>query len=210
MMKIAIRSTQDQKAELIEKSFAKNINVQWIEPNTSIKNISADVFFDLLFDDMNISNNEFIYDKPVFVDAVNCTCYEISRPNYIRLNAWNGFLKRAVTELAVNNITTQRIAEDIFAEIGWKYVFTKDDYGFIAARILAMIINEAYFVLEDKVSVKEEVDTAMKLGTNYPFGPFEWSEKINLRKIMHLLERLSSADKRYTVSPLLVHECQQF
>jgi 3-hydroxybutyryl-CoA dehydrogenase len=209
-MKIVIRSTQDQKAELIEKGFAKSINVQWIESNISIKNIDSDVVFDLLFDDINISNNEFIEDKPVFVDAVNCTCNEINRANYIRLNAWHGFLKRPITELAVNNTTTQKSAEYIFAEIGWKYVFTNDDYGFIAARILAMIINEAYFALEDKVSMKGEIDVAMKLGTNYPFGPFEWSEKINLSKIMRLLERLSKADKRYTASPLLVHECQQF
>jgi 3-hydroxybutyryl-CoA dehydrogenase len=210
MMNIAIRSTQDQKSELIEKGFTENVNVQWIESNKTIKDVKAHVFFDLTFDDMNIAENEFIDDKPVFVHAVNCTCSEINRPNYIRLNAWAGFMQRPLIELAVNNINIQKIAENIFNEIGWKYVFTNDNYGFIAARIIAAIINEAFFTLENKVSTKEEIDVAMKLGTNYPFGPFEWSEKIGLANIMYLLKQLSKIDDRYTASPLLVHEYQQF
>jgi 3-hydroxybutyryl-CoA dehydrogenase len=163
-----------------------------------------------LFDDLNIANNVFIDDKPVFVHAVNCTCSKINKPNYIRLNAWAGFMKRPLIELATNNENIRGIAEDIFTEIGWKYIFINDEAGFIAARIIAAIINEAFFALEDKVSTKQEIDIAMRSGTNYPFGPFEWSEKIGLTNIMHLLEYLSKNDKRYTPSPLLVHECQQF
>jgi 3-hydroxyacyl-CoA dehydrogenase len=45
-----------------------------------------------------------------------------------------------------------------------------------------MIINEAYFALEDNVSTKAETDIAMKLGTNYPYGPFEWGQLIGLKK----------------------------
>lgn len=209
MMNIAIRASQDQQTELIEKGFAENVNVQWIESNKTIRDVNADVFFDLLFDDINIEANKFINDKPVFVHAVNCTCSEINRTNYIRLNAWSGFLQRPLIELAVNNEHNKRIAEDILMKIGWKYIFTKDDYGFIAARIIAMIINEAFFALEDKVSTKEEIDVAMKSGTNYPLGPFEWSQKIGLQNIMHLLQQLLKCDERYTLSTLFVHECQQ-
>ena len=75
-----------------------------------------------------------------------------------------------------------------------------DDYGFIAARIIAMIINEAYYALEENVSTKEQIDIAMKLGTNYPYGPFEWSEKIGIEKIYLLLEKLSVQNKRYTIA----------
>ncbi len=210
MVNIAIRASQDQKSELIEKGFSENVNVQWIGSNKTIRDVKADAFFDLLFDDMNIAGNEFINDKPVFVHAVNCTCIEINRPNYIRLNAWVGFMKRPLIELAANNENIKRITEDVFAKLGWKYIFTNDDYGFIAARIIAMIINEAFFALEDKVSTKEEIDVAMRSGTNYPFGPFEWSEKIGLANIMHLLQRLSKNDDRYIPSSLFVHECQQF
>ena len=55
--------------------------------------------------------------------------------------------------------------------------------GFITARVIAMIINEAFFALQENVSSKEEIDTAMRLGTNYPYGPFEWTKLIGIDKI---------------------------
>jgi 3-hydroxybutyryl-CoA dehydrogenase len=76
----------------------------------------------------------------------------------------------------------------------------------IAPRIIAMIVNEAYFGLEDNISTKNEIDIAMKLGTNYPYGPFEWSEKIGLHNIYQLLINLSKQDKRYTPANLLATE----
>jgi 3-hydroxybutyryl-CoA dehydrogenase len=43
----------------------------------------------------------------------------------------------------------------------------------------------------------------MKLGTSYPYGPFEWSEKIGLARVNELLTELSHDDKRYTPAPAL-------
>jgi 3-hydroxybutyryl-CoA dehydrogenase len=40
-------------------------------------------------------------------------------------------------------------------------------------------------VWDDEISTKAEIDIAMKLGTNYPYGPFEWSEKSGWKKYMH-------------------------
>jgi 3-hydroxybutyryl-CoA dehydrogenase len=209
-MNIAIRATLHQQQELIEKGFAENIIVQWIEPHNEFSIRAADVFFDLIFNDVDITTNRFINDKPVFVHAVNCTCAAINKPNYIRLNAWNGFLSRSVFELACNNIEFKNIAENIFHTLGWQYTWVTDDYGFIAARIIAMIINEAYYALAENVSTKEQIDIAMKLGTNYPYGPFEWSEKIGLNNILNLLQKLCKQNERYSISALLVHESQQF
>ena len=78
----------------------------------------------------------------------------------------------------------------------------------IALRIIAMIVNEAYFALGDGISTKEEIDTAMKLGTNYPYGPFEWSEKIGLKKIYALLQNLGNSGERYLVAPLLKYDIE--
>ena len=81
-----------------------------------------------------------------------------------------------------------------------------DITGFISLRVVASIINEAYFALEQQVSSKEEIDTAMKLGTNYPYGPFEWSEKIGLKNIYSLLRHLTVEQKRYEPAALLTKE----
>jgi 3-hydroxybutyryl-CoA dehydrogenase len=78
----------------------------------------------------------------------------------------------------------------------------------VAAKIIAMIINEAYFALGENISTKNEIDVAMKLGTNYPYGPFEWSEKIGLKKIYALLKKLCEKDSRYNIAPAMENELQ--
>ena len=78
-----------------------------------------------------------------------------------------------------------------------------DEPGFITARVIAMIINEAWFALEEGVSTKEEIDTAMKLGTNYPYGPFEWGNQIGLKNIYTLLDKLNTDNPRYRPAELM-------
>ena len=96
--------------------------------------------------------------------------------------------------------------EAVFKMLNIKINFVKDEPGFISARVIAMIINEAYFALEDNVSSKIEIDTAMKLGTNYPFGPFEWALQIGTGNILALLQKLYLTDSRYKPSQLLAKE----
>lgn len=205
-MNIVIRSTADQKKELLQKGFGNATDVQWVHADEKLYSIQANVFFDLTFNDNAVAQNEFINNAIVFNHGVNCVCSEINKPNYVRLNAWPGFLGRNLTELACSNEVTKKNAAEIFKQLGWNCVWVKDDYGLIAARIISMIINEAYYALEENVSTKEQIDIAMKLGTNYPFGPFEWSAKIGLHNILQLLKQLQKHDERYSMSSLLIKE----
>jgi 3-hydroxybutyryl-CoA dehydrogenase len=122
------------------------------------------------------------------------------------MNAWNSFLNRPIWEIATDDETKNQKAISLLEKLGHKAVAVPDEPGFIAARIIAMIINEAYFALEEKVSTKKEMDIAMKLGTNYPFGPFEWAQIIGLSKIAKLLEKLYLTDERYITAPALLEE----
>ena len=92
------------------------------------------------------------------------------------------------------------------SELGKTIEWTPDIPGFISARILSAIINEAYFTLEEGVSSKEEIDMAMKLGTNYPSGPFEWGKKIGLNNILSLLNKMAEINSRYKPAALLEEE----
>lgn len=78
-------------------------------------------------------------------------------------------------------------------------------HGFIYPRTISMLINEAYYSLEDKLAEKEDMDTAMKFGVNYPMGLFEWSELVGARPIAMLLEDLYQVTKepRYRLCPAL-------
>ena len=71
-----------------------------------------------------------------------------------------------------------------------------------------MIINEAYYTLQEGTASRADIDTAMKLGTNYPFGPFEWSKRIGIKTIVKLLDNIyaDTHDERYKICPLLRSE----
>ncbi len=202
-MLVAIYADEVQKNEIFSKGINKEIEIVWM--NNLQQNKNADIYFDLLFDETDISKNNFIADAPVFANAVITAASELPS-NYIRINAWNSFLKRELLEVAVANEKLKEKATLILNKLGWKFIWTPDVPGMIAARIISMIINEAYFALGEKVSTKEEIDIAMKLGTNYPYGPFEWSEKIGLQKICLLLKKMNEKERRYEIAPLLIEE----
>lgn len=63
---------------------------------------------------------------------------------------------------------------------------------YILARVLAAILNEAALALDEGVATREDIDTAMKLGTNYPKGPLAWSDEIGPRTVRGLLTELNS------------------
>ncbi|RYG08652.1 MAG: 3-hydroxybutyryl-CoA dehydrogenase, partial [Chitinophagaceae bacterium] len=63
------------------------------------------------------------------------------------------------------------------------------------------IINEAWYALGDGVSTESEIDTAMKLGTNYPYGPFEWGHIIGMKNVYDLLQQMAVEHAKYTPAP---------
>lgn len=194
-MRIAVKATIEQRNELMLKPFSPESELIWVETDIP----EADIYLDLCFEERG-AFFVTVLDKPVFVNAVITTNTNLPS-NVIRINAWPGFLKKEVIEMAVKHDTS--VFENALNALGWKYHLVPDVPGMIAARVLAMIINEAYFGLGDGISTKADIDTAMKLGTNYPYGPFEWADNIGLHRIYQLLKHLSEEDKRYTPAPEL-------
>lgn len=80
-----------------------------------------------------------------------------------------------------------------------------DTPGLIVARTLAMLINEAADAVQQGVCSEADADRAMKLGVNYPAGPFEWLAGWNSPAVIELLDRLDEyyRGERYRVSPWL-------
>lgn len=90
---------------------------------------------------------------------------------------------------------------DLFENTFW----VEDRAGMINLRIVSLIINEAYLVLQEHTANENDIDTAMKLGTNYPFGPIEWSQRIGLDVVYNILQSMHNeyGDDRYRITPLL-------
>ncbi len=203
-MKVVIIATNEQKKEIGIKDTSDNISLIFINSLSEIDRIED---FDLiLLLTGTITQDAFNThaDKHVVIHSVVDTLADKKLPfNYSRINAWPGFLKRPVWEIASND---EKAVDLLLKEMGWNVVFVHDSPGLVAARVISMIINEAYFALEEKVSTTEEIDLAMQLGTNYPAGPFEWKNAIGIQNIYALLQKLSETDKRYIIAPLLEAE----
>jgi len=176
-------------------------SIEWVRlqnPDQGQQHSDIDLFIDLDFtmDPDRIEKLGRHLPAPILINAVVPTLREIQHP-FIRINAWPGFLERSIHELVTPDETTALRIAGLYRQLGKQYKIVPDIPGMISARILATIINEAYYTLQEEVSTATEIDTAMKLGTNYPMGPFEWCERIGHENIYELLKVLSKTESRY-------------
>lgn len=83
--------------------------------------------------------------------------------------------------------------------------FVEDGPCTTSARLVVMIINEAFLTLSEGVANEADIDLAMKLGTGYPFGPFEWATHIGNAEALRMLKTLQAFHQsiRYQPAPLL-------
>ena len=89
--------------------------------------------------------------------------------------------------------------------LGFEPVQLADTPGLVVARTIAMLVNEAADAVQQGVCTPEGTDIAMKLGVNYPAGPFEWLAGWSPQGVVRILESLDEAyrGERYRVSPWL-------
>jgi len=206
-MIVAVLADDLLKQELLTKQTAGDVSFIWVDSIRALTITEADVYIDLLFqmDAERTHHLKRLLPKPVLVNAVAWSTKRIGA-DFIRINAWPTLLHRSITEVAIPTAVQQETVKQIFDKLQWSYRLVPDIAGMITARVIAMIVNEAYYTLEAHVSSREEIDIAMKLGTSYPYGPFEWSTRIGLKYIYELLNELSHDDKRYLPAVLLQWE----
>ena len=210
-MKLAVVTNDNLKEELLSGSIKDEHEIVWIRSSSELS-IHTDVngVIDLLFErnGYDVTYLKSFLPGTVLINSINRTIAEIGLP-FTRINGWPGFLKGNIAEVACADNSDKKEVEKILMALNKKAEWVPDIKGFVSTRIVSMIINEAYFALEENVSNKEDIDTAMKLGTNYPYGPFEWGRKIGLKNVAGLLTELSLTEKRYRPATLLVKESGQ-
>jgi 3-hydroxybutyryl-CoA dehydrogenase len=203
-MQLVVLTDDILKEELLSNGKTAEVEITWIQKAEQFnEHRQADIYCDLLFDAsagrIQILKN---ISRPVIINSVDKTLESLQVP-FIRVNGWPGFLKSPIIEASCPDNSKKDNAEFFFSVFNKRIEWLPDDPGFVSARIVAMIINEAYFALGEGVTTKEEIDVAMKLGTNYPYGPFEWCEKIGIKKIYSLLIELSKINSRYKPAKVL-------
>ena len=98
--------------------------------------------------------------------------------------------------------TVNAVAE----KMGKTTVLSRDMPGFIVNRVLMPYINEAVYALYEGIASVEDIDTAMKLGTNVPMGPLTLADFIGLDTCLAIMEVLHDGmggDSKYRPCPLL-------
>ncbi|NIG52210.1 hypothetical protein F3J22_01845 [Chitinophaga sp. Cy-1792] len=128
--------------------------------------------------------------------------------NLMGCNLLPGFINMQVMEVTVKDNDQYQTLDNIMYQLGWEYAVVADSVGLVTARIVCMIINEAYLTAEEGTASRADIDISMKLGTNYPYGPFEWCERIGVKNVYEVLKAVqeSSNDGRFEVAALLETE----
>ncbi|MDX1616670.1 MAG: 3-hydroxyacyl-CoA dehydrogenase family protein [Candidatus Promineifilaceae bacterium] len=96
-------------------------------------------------------------------------------------------------------------AGEFWQSLAFDAVFVEDSPGLIRSRILCCLVNEAAFALMADVATPEDIDQAMRLGTNYPVGPLKWADLMGVDFVLQVMTALFEewGEERYRPAPLL-------
>jgi len=126
----------------------------------------------------------------------------------VGLHFFNPIARMQLVEIVKGKQTSDETIEKCFmliAKLNKVPVLVMDTPGFIVNRLLFVMINTACRMLDEGVAKVEDIDRAMKLGANYPMGPFELADLIGLDLCLEIIMNLhkSSQSKEFEASPTL-------
>ena len=104
----------------------------------------------------------------------------------------------------------RRAAHGLFAAAGTPVTLIRDSPGFIAQRILAMVVNVSCEIAQQRIASPEDIDDAVRVGLGYPTGPLELGEQLGARTVLRILEGVQqvTGDMRYRPSLWLRRRAQ--
>ena len=123
----------------------------------------------------------------------------------VGFNALPTFIDRSRLEVSLYDEADRESLAILMQEFGMEYEVVADRVGMVTPRVVCMIINEACFLLGEGTADVEGVDRAMKLGTNYPRGPFEWADAMGIENVYDVISALKAdtGEEKYKMAPLL-------
>ena len=212
-MNIAVKGSQERTIELDGILTSVGLSFTRLESTKNIHSSKFDLIFDLNFDDDASSLSDYALldaSSLLLLSTVKIQLESVLPKamwaHTIGINALPSFLKRNALEYCAlsNELTDQKLSI-----LPWKTLNKVDSrVGMISARVVCMVINEAYFTLQEGTADRIDIDLGMKLGTAYPYGPFEWCDMIGIQHVYEVLNALylDTHDDRYKICSLLKTE----
>lgn len=101
--------------------------------------------------------------------------------------------------------TTVEIVKSFAARIGKTAVEVYEYPGFVTTRAIVPLLNEAMYILMEGVATAKDIDTAMRLGYNFQYGPLEMADMMGLDEVLAWMETLwkTLGEPRYRACPIL-------
>lgn len=213
-MEIFVYGNKNQFDEIKKKVSARH-NVSQIRSISDLPEELEIAVFDFSMEESpeNLEEYAAFANLHLFVNASRGSLAELAffaGPDIPELYGFAGdptFLERDLLEVsAYSGNKTEPKA--ILKKLGIKATVVDDRVGLVTPRVIAMIINEAYFTVQEGTASREDIDLGMKLGTNYPMGPFEWAGAWGLNNVYEVLDALylDTREERYKICPLLKKE----
>jgi 3-hydroxybutyryl-CoA dehydrogenase len=141
---------------------------------------------DLIGNDVNLTVSESLFERYYY--------HPRFRPSYLQRSMVEGGLLGRKSGRGFYDYGAEKTVEE--NEIG----LSED----VSLRVISCIVNEAFLAFSEGVATAEDIDRAMKLGANYPKGPFEWVEEIGARSVVETLDSLREAyGDAYLAAPAL-------
>jgi 3-hydroxybutyryl-CoA dehydrogenase len=172
----------------------------------------TDIVFDFLLHEQPERLSLYAPKQVVFCNAVTvqlaALAYQAEFEEPCTLIGFNGLpslFNRPVLEVSLLNRSDEAILKEVCNNLGTDYLLVDDRVGMVTPRMICMIINEAFYTLQEDTASVNDIDLGMKLGTNYPNGPFEWADKIGLGNVYDVLKAVyeDTKEERYKICPLL-------
>jgi 3-hydroxybutyryl-CoA dehydrogenase len=132
------------------------------------------------------------------------------RGTAVGFHALPPFEETKVVELAWSHGASESNAmraDAFFRSLGKHVERVRDAPGLVLGRIVCQLVNEAAFAVSEGVGTPGDVDVAMRHGYNWPRGPLEWADTIELDQVLATLDALHEElrEERYRAAPLLRH-----
>lgn len=132
--------------------------------------------------------------------------YHVAPEQVIAIDMLYGINKhRTLMPSLVSKEKYRQTAHSIFNLDGGMVSMIAESIGFVAQRVLAMVINLGCDIAQQNVATVDDINAAVRLGLGYPLGPIEWGDQLGAAKILLILNRISALthDPRYRPSPWL-------
>ena len=215
-MKILVLANENQAYELHQKFGDEHHYVIINSTSEEVDTSNFDVVFDFLIDEFPDTVEFYQHNKnlPVFISSAKTSLREqrfVHGDFSCALFGFNGiptFVNRELFEVSILDSNQHATLAAVCGSLHTDYIVVDDRVGLVTPRVVCMIINEAFYTVQEGTATKEDIDKGMKLGTNYPHGPFEWCEKIGVTNVYEVLEAIyeDTKDERYKICPLLKKE----